>query len=143
VEVGRIFIFASRQYYFFLSKVDSGFTPASREQSVKQYENGIKLQRTHACAVLSSHLRQRSSPINTLKRLHQSHILPDVESSSILFSRTLLPVVRRLKWSLQKDRFAQVIRDGGLGLEIVGDSEHQGDRMRYIEASYAQYVEAS
>jgi hypothetical protein len=80
-------------------------------QSVKQYESSVRLQRRHTSVVLSSHLRQRSSAPSTLQTLHQSHVLPDIESSSLSISRTLLPVVRKLKWSLQKDRLAKMVRD--------------------------------
>src|ERR1700733_7977951 len=83
-------------------------------QSVKQYETGIRLQRRQTRTILSSHLDRLSSvtgPCTSLQTLHQSHILPDVESSSLAISRSLLPVMRKLKWSLQKDRLAKILRD--------------------------------
>jgi len=79
-------------------------------QSVKQYENGLRLQRRQASTIISSYLYRRSSVPGTLRTLHQSHILPDVESSSLTISRSLLPVMRKLKWSIQKDQLARVFR---------------------------------
>jgi hypothetical protein len=84
-------------------------------QSVKQYENVVKLQRTHTALVLTMHLRRQASTLTMLKTLHKSHILPDVESFSPAVSRTLLPVMRRLKWSLQRDRLARTMRGGTVG----------------------------
>jgi hypothetical protein len=46
-----------------------------------------------------------------LQTLHRSHVLPDIESSSLAISRSLLPVVRKLKWSQQRDNLAKVVRD--------------------------------
>ncbi|KAF9015666.1 hypothetical protein BDQ17DRAFT_1536297 [Cyathus striatus] len=59
--------------------------------SVIQYENSRLLARRHA-------------------------ILPDVESSSPNIARALLPVVRKLKWSLQRDRVAKALKNGWCGL---------------------------
>ena len=47
-----------------------------------------------------------------LETLHQSHVLPDIESSSLSISRSLLPVMRQLKWSIQRDKLAQLVREG-------------------------------
>ncbi|KAH7916462.1 hypothetical protein BJ138DRAFT_1139794 [Hygrophoropsis aurantiaca] len=89
--------------------------------AVRQYENGLRLQRRHAGLIISSHLRRRAvAPHTTLKSLHHSHVFPDIESSSLSISRTLLPVVRQLKWSLQKDKMAQMVRGGSCGPTSVG-----------------------
>ncbi|KII93602.1 hypothetical protein PLICRDRAFT_35832 [Plicaturopsis crispa FD-325 SS-3] len=88
-------------------------------QSVKQYEAGLRLQWKHTSIAVSSHLRKRLSHPNTsvssnaLHTLHQSHIFPDVESSSPGIARSLLPVMRQLKWSIQRDKLSKVVRDGG------------------------------
>ncbi|KAJ8583632.1 hypothetical protein M405DRAFT_937106 [Rhizopogon salebrosus TDB-379] len=87
--------------------------------SVNQYESGLRLQRQRTNLILSSHLRRRAPASAILKSLHHSHILPDVESSLIYVSRSLLPVMRQLKWSIQRDALANKVRGGTLGL---GDS---------------------
>lgn len=62
----------------------------------------------HVSHVLSVQLNKRMpSPASAYKSLHTTLILPDVESSSTKFSRTLLPVVRRLKWCIQRDQLAR------------------------------------
>jgi len=78
--------------------------------SVSNYEKSILLQRGHASDVVSSKLRRWSLHPNPLKTLYRTHVLPDVESSSPLISRSLLPVLRRLKWSFQRDNISRVLR---------------------------------
>ncbi|KAF9041777.1 hypothetical protein BDZ89DRAFT_1100038 [Hymenopellis radicata] len=87
----------------------------SSQPSILQYESGQRLLRRHAGNKVSLQLQRRlSAPDNALlKVLHQSHVLPDVESSRLAISRRLLPVVRKLKWSFQRDKLAKVARDGG------------------------------
>ncbi|KZT30880.1 hypothetical protein NEOLEDRAFT_1083387 [Neolentinus lepideus HHB14362 ss-1] len=83
--------------------------------SVKQYENLLKLQRRHTCDVLSIHFRQRSSAQKkVLNALRDARVLPDAESLSFTISRSLIPVMHKLKWSIQRDRLAQMVRDKGL-----------------------------
>ncbi|TFK56716.1 hypothetical protein OE88DRAFT_1803384 [Heliocybe sulcata] len=83
--------------------------------SVKQYENLIKLQRRHTCDVLSIHFRRRSvAREKALDALCNARVLPDAESSSLTISRSLLPVMRKLKWSIQRDQLAQMVRDKAL-----------------------------
>ncbi|KAF8727668.1 hypothetical protein AX14_007140 [Amanita brunnescens Koide BX004] len=79
--------------------------------SIKQYENGRKVARRHAGMVVSRQLGRRmaASPNQALKQLHFSHVLPDVESSSLNMSRTLLPIVHKLKWSLQRANLARLL----------------------------------
>lgn len=82
-------------------------------QSVKQYETSLRLQRTHVRNILSTYFQTRSKSSLTadaLRSLHSSGVLPDVESSSPSISRILLPVVRKLKWCIQKDRLAKMVR---------------------------------
>ena len=100
--------------------------------SVKQYESGLRLQRRHTKYILSAHLRGRGFGIAPLQKLHRAQVYPDVESSSPRVSRTLLPVVRQLKWSIQRDRMAKIIREsagplahGGLAA-LGGWIERQG-----------------
>ncbi|KAI6135558.1 hypothetical protein F5141DRAFT_995598 [Pisolithus sp. B1] len=87
---------------------------------VKQYENGLRLNRQHTRVVLSAHLRSRPHVSYALKSLHYSHVLPDAESSTLSISRTLLPVVHQLKWSIQKDRMARIIRGSMCGMMASG-----------------------
>lgn len=68
------------------------------------------LQRGHASNVISSKLRRWSLHSNPLKALYKTHILPDVESSSPLISRSLIPVVRRLKWNIRCDSLSRNLR---------------------------------
>ncbi|KAK7063945.1 hypothetical protein R3P38DRAFT_2821383 [Favolaschia claudopus] len=104
--------------------------------SVRQYENAVLLARRHASHVLSAHLTRRRSAPNPLKHLHQVLIFPDVESSSLSISRSLLPIVRKLKWSLQRDKLAKQVRDGsgifGVGKWLEGRMHilHEGERVR-------------
>ncbi|KAJ7040289.1 hypothetical protein C8F04DRAFT_251542 [Mycena alexandri] len=105
--------------------------------SVVQYETSLLLARQHAGNVVSVHLRRRSAAPNPLKRLHQSQVYPDIESSYLSISRSLLPIIRKLKFSLQRDKLARMVRDGSgiLGVNkwlegrahIVHDS---GERVR-------------
>ncbi|KIJ66245.1 hypothetical protein HYDPIDRAFT_109239 [Hydnomerulius pinastri MD-312] len=92
--------------------------------SVKQYESGQHLQKRHTKVLLSAHLRTRLSAPHTLQSLYSSHVLPDIESSTLSFSRSLLPVVRQLKWSIQKDNMARIIRASTCGL--IGGSVAKG-----------------
>jgi len=79
-------------------------------QSVANYEKSVLLQRGYASNVVSSKLRRWSHHPNPLKALYKTHVLPDIESSSPFISRSLLPVVRRLKWSIQRDRLSRVLQ---------------------------------
>jgi len=78
--------------------------------SVANYEKSVLLQRDYASNVVSSKLRRWSHHSNPLKTLYKTHVLPDIESSSPFISRSLLPVVRRLKWSIQRDRLSRVLQ---------------------------------
>lgn len=86
-------------------------------QSVDQYDSGLRLQRERTSHIITSHLRRRAPAPVGLKLLYHSHILPDVESSLLTVSRSLLPVVRKLKWSIQRDKLANEVRglSGALG----------------------------
>ncbi|KAI0931586.1 hypothetical protein AcW1_001052 [Taiwanofungus camphoratus] len=77
------------------------------QHMVTQYENSLRLQRRHAGNVVESALRRRSSA--ALSRVYSARILPD-ESPSPAVSASLIPAMRRLKWSVQKDRLAQFVR---------------------------------
>ncbi|CAA7264863.1 unnamed protein product [Cyclocybe aegerita] len=92
--------------------------------SIKQYENGRSLSRRHASHILSVQLRRRTIPGSSasaaLQTLYTSHVLPDVESSSPFIARSLLPVVRKLKWSLQRDSLARVFKDSARQVGVAG-----------------------
>ncbi|KAG2155538.1 hypothetical protein DEU56DRAFT_767955 [Suillus clintonianus] len=90
------------------------------EHSVGQYDSGLRLQRERIALIISSHLRRRVPASAGLKLLYHSHILPDVESSLLSVSRSLLPVVRKLKWSIQRDKLANEVR--GLNGGALGNS---------------------
>lgn len=92
-------------------------------QSIIQYNNSMALSRRHASHVLSIQLRRRrtaesESPTSSLKSLYTCHVLPDVESSSLNVARSLLPVVRKLKWSIQKDKLARVFKNSGMHVGV-------------------------
>ncbi|EMD32549.1 hypothetical protein CERSUDRAFT_118600 [Gelatoporia subvermispora B] len=71
---------------------------------VSQYETSLRLQRTHTGNVIESSLRRRmSSGLPTVLRL-----LPN-EANSV--SPSLISTMRRLKWSIQRDTLARVIKD--------------------------------
>ncbi|KAG6380916.1 hypothetical protein JVT61DRAFT_5308 [Boletus reticuloceps] len=79
-------------------------------QAAAQYELSLRIRQTHTKVLLSSYLRTRLSPPIALKLLHYSHVLPDVESLMLSISRSLLPMVHKLKWSIQKDNMSRVVR---------------------------------
>ncbi|KAF8921993.1 hypothetical protein CPB85DRAFT_1371837 [Mucidula mucida] len=68
----------------------------SSQPSILQYESGQRLLRRHAGNKVSVQLQRRLCGI-----------------SRLAISRRLLPVVRKLKWSFQRDKLAKVARDGG------------------------------
>jgi hypothetical protein len=82
-------------------------------QSIIQYENGLRFARRHAGDVISVqlHKRRSASPRDVLNSLHTAGVLPDVESSSLTLSRSLLPVIHRLKWSFQRDALSRTVKD--------------------------------
>ncbi|TFK41813.1 hypothetical protein BDQ12DRAFT_677206 [Crucibulum laeve] len=84
--------------------------------SIIQYENGRRLARRHTSHILSLQLERRFSTPTILKSLHFSHVLPDIESSFSNVARSLLPVMRKLKWSLQRDRFAKAVKTGNCSI---------------------------
>jgi hypothetical protein len=104
-------------------------------QAVNQYENSLRLQQRYTKLVLSAHLRSRLSAPHTLKSLHYSHVLPDVESSTLSVSRSLLPVVRRLKWCIQKDNMAKIIRTS------TCSARRGNDAFRPFNSSFGAWVE--
>ncbi|KAF5368443.1 hypothetical protein D9758_002218 [Tetrapyrgos nigripes] len=106
------------------------------QRSIIQYESSVKLTRTHAANVVNIHLRRRKNATEQglLANLHQSHVLPDVESSSLRVSRTLLPVMRKLKWSFQRDRMARVFRDGTVCSSGVGSLEALSAFTQWLES---------
>lgn len=71
-----------------------------------------------------------------LEALRRSRILPDVEYSSARVAHSLLPVMRRLKWSIQRDRLAKAVRttsSGNITRWLEGQGRHlvtEGERVR-------------
>lgn len=80
------------------------------QHMVKQYEMSLLLQRTHAADVVSSSLRRRSSA--SLSNVYSARVLPNesLPSPSVI-STSLIPTMRRLQWSIQKDRLARCVKD--------------------------------
>ncbi|KAG6337065.1 hypothetical protein ID866_2018, partial [Astraeus odoratus] len=105
---------------------------------VKQYQYSVRLSQRHTQVVLSAHLRRRPHVPSSLRSLHDSHVLPDVESSTLSISRTLLPVVHKLKWSLQKDRMARVIRRSMCG--AIANGAGKGPLSPY-SAGFGAWIE--
>ncbi|KAF9245826.1 hypothetical protein BU15DRAFT_85506 [Melanogaster broomeanus] len=103
--------------------------------AAKQYENGMRLELRHTKFVLSTHLRSRPSASHALKSLYSSHVLPDVESSTLSVCRSLLPVLRQLKWCIQKDNMARIIRDSACG--AMGAS----DASRPFNSTFGAWIE--
>ncbi|KAJ6469637.1 hypothetical protein C8R47DRAFT_1150356 [Mycena vitilis] len=101
--------------------------------SVVQYETSLRLARRQTSHVLSVHLRRRSAASNPLLK---SRAFPDVEASSLSISRALLPIMHKLKWSLQRDKLAKMVRDGsgifGVNQWLEGRRHivHEGERVR-------------
>lgn len=105
--------------FYFASTSDEPFY----EKSIVQYENGLRLARRHASDVISIQLKRRSSPPKQfLNSLHLSHVLPDVESSLLTVSRKLLPVMHKLKWSIQRDKLSRMVKVGFYATSGNGDS---------------------
>jgi len=111
--------------------------------SVIQYENMRLLFRRQASHILAVQLQKRTTngtASNSLQILCSTHVFPDVESSSLNVARSLLPVMRKLKWSLQRDRLAKVFKVSGVSIGIGpwldrGDSERrkvvqEGEKLR-------------
>jgi len=103
--------------------------------SIVQYENMRSLYRRHASHVLAVQLRRRTTNgtvNNSLQRLYSSHVFPDVESSSLNVARSLLPIMRKLKWCLQRDRLAKVFKVSGVPIGIgawLDKGDSQGRRV--------------
>ncbi|KAH6917015.1 hypothetical protein BKA70DRAFT_1251141 [Coprinopsis sp. MPI-PUGE-AT-0042] len=85
--------------------------------SIMQYEMSLALFRNHVGHVLSLQLRRRLVEPHTTSMNHllTSHVFPDTVASSLRIDRSLIPIVRRLKWAIQKDRFGQLIKKSLMG----------------------------
>ncbi|KAF9074856.1 hypothetical protein BDP27DRAFT_1380952 [Rhodocollybia butyracea] len=83
--------------------------------SIVHYEAGMKLARKNTSRIINTQLlnrQQKQDKYDFLRELRQAQILPDEESSSLRLCHSLLPVVRKLKWLIQKDTLSKKIRDG-------------------------------
>jgi hypothetical protein len=90
-------------------------------KSIIQYENMRSLSRRHASHALAVQHRRRTTngtASNSLQILCSTHVFPDVESSSLNIARSLLPIMRKLKWCLQRDRLAKVFKVSGVPIGI-------------------------
>lgn len=83
-------------------------------QSVKQFETSQRLQRTRVQHLLSTHLQHTRAAFPSraaaLQSLHSARVLPDEEGKSLSVARSLLPIMRKLKWSFQRDTLARMVR---------------------------------
>ncbi|KAI0652511.1 hypothetical protein C8Q79DRAFT_899009 [Trametes meyenii] len=75
---------------------------------VSQYEVSLRLQWRHARDVLAHTLRTRSP--GAQETFYHTRILPR-EASSSHVSPSLVSSVRRLRWALQRDRLARLVKD--------------------------------
>ena len=80
-------------------------TPFILPQMVAQYEVSLRLQRTHAGNVVESTLRRRSAA--SKHRVYSARVLPDERAA---VSPSLIPAMRKLKWQIQRDRLAQLVK---------------------------------
>ena len=53
--------------------------------------------------------RKQANPLLLLASSNVN-VVPDIESCSPYIARSLLPTVRKLKWSIQRDTFARLIK---------------------------------
>jgi len=78
-------------------------------QSVRQYETPVRLYYDHIARMLTRHLRARAlQPMpNSLSSNPHDHV--PIETRSHRVSRSLLPVIVRLKWSMARDRVSRSV----------------------------------
>ncbi|KAI0800556.1 hypothetical protein C8Q74DRAFT_424527 [Fomes fomentarius] len=95
---------------------------------VTQYENSLRLQRTHARTVLAHTLSRTHSSPNARSSVYQTRVFPSDVVSPV--SPRLMSAVRRLRWAIQRDRLAHLVKDRS---EMVKD----GNRglMNWLEAN--------
>jgi len=81
------------------------------QQMVTVYETSKRLQRDYVSHVVSSCLRRRSA--DSFTAFCTTRVVPHAISSSIChsISQNLMPIIRQLNWSLQKDKMSRMIRD--------------------------------
>ncbi|PPR03794.1 hypothetical protein CVT24_007474 [Panaeolus cyanescens] len=115
--------------------------------SIIQYENSKALSRRHTSRLLTVQLRRRTvagSPSNSLQTLHSSHVLPDIESSSPNIARSLLPVMRKLKWSLQRDKLAKAFKTSvvklGMGAWLEDHENSEKGRRVLVEGEKLRFA---
>ncbi|KAI0334080.1 hypothetical protein GY45DRAFT_1318952 [Cubamyces sp. BRFM 1775] len=75
---------------------------------VNQYEVSLRLQWTHARDVVSHTLRARSPAAR--ETFYHTRVLPR-DASAAPVSAPLVSTVRRLRWALQRDRLARLVKD--------------------------------
>lgn len=124
MESGNVLLLATRTSLCKLCTLLDTHPNSFFSQMVAQYEVSLRLQRTHAGNVVESSLRRRSS--TTLHRVYSARVLPD-ELPSAAISSSLIPAMRKLKWSVQRDRLArlvkarsEMVRNGGVVAWLEG-----------------------
>ncbi|KZW00557.1 hypothetical protein EXIGLDRAFT_761637 [Exidia glandulosa HHB12029] len=78
-------------------------------QSVKQFEASQRLQRIHVRDLLLAHFRSRPVPLYPA----DTRLMPVAEGSSFQIARSLLPVMRKLKFAIQRDVLSRQVRARG------------------------------
>ena len=95
---------------------------AHRQQMASIYENSIRLHRLHAQTLISTVLRDRLQSSDPAVGLITGRF--DIYGSTEglkkskpgVVSRTLLPTIRNLRWSLKRDQVSRVVRGAsGIG----------------------------
>nr|GAT57420.1 predicted protein [Mycena chlorophos] len=118
------------------------------QSSVRQYEISQQLARQHAGHVVSQHLTRRSAAAaasggtgstNPLKQLY-----PGISHN---LAHALLPVARKLKWSLRRDTLAKMVRDksGITGVAKWLENNRlvqEGERVRLAICPPANFVDS-
>jgi len=118
---------------------------------VSIYENALRLHRLHAQNLISAVLRGRFRPSNPSVLVHPYSI---TEASDIygiteglkkskpgVVSRTLLPTIRRLRWSFKRDQVSRVVRGAsGIGA-LFARRRSADDELDTPDRSVAMWIE--
>lgn len=76
---------------------------------MKQFETSQRLQRKQVRDLLVAHFRSRPAVVQLL----DMRVMPVVEGGSFQVARSLLPVMRKLKFAIRRDALARQVRSHG------------------------------
>ncbi|KAI1793088.1 hypothetical protein LXA43DRAFT_1093000 [Ganoderma leucocontextum] len=93
---------------------------------VRQYECASRLQWTHARTILSHSLRTRASPA-AREAFYHTRVLPR-DMSRMHVAAPLVSAVRRLRWAIQRDRLAHLVKDRS-------EMAKNGGLMKWLESN--------